>query len=661
MHTDALFGAAELYAPHPIDPECTHRPRICEHGLSYALSHGKSQQRCNTRKFIGARSSYDDVISAKQPNAELCSSVGTEQQNEEQKKDGSRFRKRSSSIPSILASMSSKESTTTSSDEETDDAAVVSKLVKDVTLIMTELHAEPLPDFEKMRPEFKELLQRETLSFQTACWNSLSAEQRHLAVVASSTNKKKNVLAENMLVDLINRTRKNIKERRKRLRSTIKECLDKIVVHAAPSDAIFLLSSFLDLRISKFQNDPPERKSLEVLSDKSEASAGDLGHKLTAEKIHHNMFASGDLREQQFIRFEFPEDFHQELPTDFDSVVKTLTIIQHFLSVAKPRAREPITQALFSLFMEELVSVLNATARLQDRFCHVITSVTEMQPVDVSVTISEHYMQQNAEMRELAGKPTTPNYQGGDWTTQMSVKSDLVVHPKTVEGGSGGAARRKQQQFIQCDLNIEMKRFRLLIGSENKSPLTQVAAESLARKSQLADPKCLYSVLTDCCGLYALCHVITQVGESDMYWISRQENEPRRLVAILRWLLLHSRKDDVPNLQDWMIVTAQDLDNSNETGEGGDEVSKTESRCAGERPKKYAKKNDRQGNPPGRSKPPKSNDGGIHVGFNLTDVLERDEDVSDGESSVDWSHFYALQTQRQTGPQFQFSGGCLPY
>lgn len=214
-----------------------------------------------------------------------------------------------------------------------------------------------------------------------------------------------------------------------------------------------------------------------------------------------------------------------------------------------------------------------------------------------------------------------------------------------VDGGSGGAARRKQQQFIHCDLNIEMKRFRLLIGSENKSPLTQVAAESLARKSQLMDPKYLYSVLTDCCGLYALCHIVTPVGESDMYWISRQENEPRRLVACLRWLLLHSRKDDVPNLQDWMVVTAQDVDKNSETGESDDEVTKTEPGSAGEGPKKFAKKNDRGGNSRGSPKSSQS----APLGFNLTDVLEKGEDVSDGESSVDWSHFYALQTQRQTG------------
>ena len=89
--------------------------------------------------------------------------------------------------------MSSKESTITSSDEETDDNAVVSKLLKDVTLMMTELQAEPKPAFEKMRPGVKELLGRETLSLQAACWNPLSPiKNRRLAFVASSTDPEKN-------------------------------------------------------------------------------------------------------------------------------------------------------------------------------------------------------------------------------------------------------------------------------------------------------------------------------------------------------------------------------------------------------------------------------------------------------------------------------------
>ena len=116
--------------------------------------------------------------------------------------------------------MSSKESTIASSDEETDDNAVVSKLVKDVTLMMTELQAEPKPGFEKMRPEFKELLGRESLSLQTACWNSLSDENRRFAFVASSTDPEKNEMLAQQLIVL---EKDNRKERRQWLRSAIRE------------------------------------------------------------------------------------------------------------------------------------------------------------------------------------------------------------------------------------------------------------------------------------------------------------------------------------------------------------------------------------------------------------------------------------------------------
>ena len=44
-----------------------------------------------------------------------------------------------------------------------------------------------------------------------------------------------------------------------------------------------------------------------------------------------------------------------------------------------------------------------------------------------------------------------------------------------------------------------------------------------------------------------------------------------------------------------------------------------------------------------------------NFGFTMAD-LEDDDSESD---CIDWSHFYALQHQRQAGPEFHFIGGFL--
>jgi hypothetical protein len=72
--------------------------------------------------------------------------------------------------------------------------------------------------------------------------------------------------------------------------------------------------------------------------------------------------------------------------------------------------------------------------------------------------------------------------------------------------------------------------------------LTQVAAESLARKNSVAKcPPTLYSILTDVSGIYVLLHEVkNNQAPDDMHWVSQQETEPKRFVAIIYWLCLLS-------------------------------------------------------------------------------------------------------------------------
>ena len=524
--------------------------------------------------------------------------------------------------------------------EEADEEAVVRQLVKKARSFAAAMKG-PEPHLEVLRDDLKKLLHGEPLG--SACWNSLADDERNKLV---STELNKESEGGEFQARFLKNSLRLAKKECKEIVTSVKANLEDIILHA-PLEALFLFDLFLELgrKREKSQSDAPVRKSLEALSDKSEASSAELGNKLTAEKVHHNMFASEEFREQAFIRFEFPQDFHQELSDDFGQVVQALHTIQSFLTVARPRAKEDVTQALFSLFMEKLVNVFNTSMGLEGQACrHTVTSVTGMKTVDVKVTVTEQYMQENSAMRDLARKATIP-YERGDWATEMSVRSDLVVYPSSVTG-AGESSETQRKQFIQCDLNIEMKRFRSLLGSKNKSPLTQVSAESYARKSQLDDPQVLYSVLTDCCGFYTLCHLVKPEGESDEYWISRQENDPERVVAVLCWLLRWSRSTDAPDLKHWRVVTAQDqrgtANEEHNTGSqerGNNNVPDTDSTSAGCHPTKRTKRGGRE-----------------RAGFSWDDLEE--DDVSEDEG-VDWSHFYALQSQRQVGQKFHFTGEFL--
>ena len=72
------------------------------------------------------------------------------------------------------------------------------------------------------------------------------------------------------------------------------------------------------------------------------------------------MFTRGDFREQEFLRFGFPDTLGTNLPRIYNDAVSDLETLVDFLMIAKPRAREDLTQAMFSLVMEK---ILGATQR----------------------------------------------------------------------------------------------------------------------------------------------------------------------------------------------------------------------------------------------------------------------------------------------------------
>jgi hypothetical protein len=195
--------------------------------------------------------------------------------------------------------------------------------------------------------------------------------------------------------------------------------------------------------------------------------------------------------------------------------------------------------------------------------------VSGMETFKVDATVSADYM------RKVPKRNRNDN--GGAKKVSLTIQSDLVVWEGELPDGEN-KAKKQQRMFLECNVNIEMKKFELLKGRLNRTPLTQVAAESFVRRKYLAnnDPKLdliFYSILTDISGLYVLWHEVKSEA-ADVYWVSRQETDPERFVAIIYWLCLCSMgKPTAPFDPRWKQET--DTAKLGEKGGDGEEEGST--------------------------------------------------------------------------------------
>ena len=527
-----------------------------------------------------------------------------------------------------------------SDEEELTTEQVILGLVQEAEKYMTALDGEDVPEAGSFPDWF--------CGHRNAklCWN-YHFDKSERKVVLSGNDEAKKIFLEKGL--------DAVKQLRRKLLAGIKTNVAHIV-SLAPQKACMLFKLYLSL-VQHVSQKKYVRKSLEALSDTSVVAAAQITAPLTGEDVHHNMFTSGDLSEQNFTRFEFPHDL--ELPSSYDSVVDELDTFQQFLISAQPRAKEELTQAVFSLFIEDFLRVFNENEGTEGGARCAVAHVTGMTPVNVPVAVAENYMLQNEELGDLKDKKGGGVYNGsGDWHTELSLQSDLVIYPlSTPQTGLPGAVQ--QRLFQMCHVNIEMKRLRLLINKMNKKQLTQVSAESYARKSLLTNPKILFSLLTDLCGFYAVCHFVTADERPDEYFISRQVHDPSRAVATIWWLLKESREDaiDLNRLREWLVARTS-MSDSNDSAL--DEDEKKPSAKDGGGPKDCKSGEGGDGPPP---KQPKRSHSGEAGTFALSmDQLFGSDSTSDGSSSdngPDWEFFYAQQMQRQTAQAFHFLGGPL--
>eukprot|EP00978_Attheya_sp_CCMP212_P021508 scaffold62859_cov66-Attheya_sp.AAC.2 len=220
--------------------------------------------------------------------------------------------------------------------------------------------------------------------------------------------------------------------------------------------------------------------SQEALSDSSSCGSS-VGSTLKANQIHHNMFKRGSELDQE-----------------------SFAVFKVFL-----------TNLLGELINEEKYSA---------------QSESGMEPLRVDAVVSEEYMKKISKKRNRNNAVSATEKR-----VKFTIQPDLVVWKGEVPNGLVSRAADQKNVFLNCNINVEMKKYDLLKGNMNRTPLTQVVTESLARKKSLglSRPTRLYSILTDISGLYVLWHEVKEGVERDVYWVSRQETDPERFVASL--------------------------------------------------------------------------------------------------------------------------------
>lgn len=289
------------------------------------------------------------------------------------------------------------------------------------------------------------------------------------------------------------------------------------------------------------------RQSEGAVSDRNDCRSSVVGASVKADQIHHNMFQ--DDAELSFQKFKFFEIGGQRDPDHtFETLIAALGLVNlkdslmQFLPAALAyldyarsflsgcsSPQEPLTQSLFEAFLADLVEKMNnAFPSLQEGN---VVIVAGMDTVNLPVKICAKYMRDNGEKR---GVP----YAGGPKNTTLKIKSDVaIIGGRSDRYSNESPGVQQQKMFLNCLVNVEMKKWQLLANSKNKPPLTQVAAESMVRSLKLKGDSrrsSLFSLLTDCGVLYCVWHNV-DVHE---YWISRSVDGPKEILLSICWLYL---------------------------------------------------------------------------------------------------------------------------
>ena len=331
-------------------------------------------------------------------------------------------------------------------------------------------------------------------------------------------------------------------------------------------DLLRFYGTFYDVSIPR-----SSRQSEAAVGDRNDCSSSVVGSTLKADQIHHNMFRdeNNELSFQRFKRIAMGgverartddlgslitafglQEQGQSLMEFFPEALTNLKNARSFL-MRFGAPLEPLTQSVFYAFLTDLLTKLNAAFESSNAYAQVVAGMT---PIELQVSVSASYMRLNAKKRGVK------TYQGGAKKTVLKIMSDVVIYEGyPSEHEEETAASQQQKHFLDCRVNVEMKKWGLLSNRLNKSPITQVAAESMARRLKLKErcPDGLFSLLTDCMVLYGVYHDVP----GNTYWISRSENTAEEILVSICWLYLSSiRVVSVNNIADWEWIDEDDGD-----------------------------------------------------------------------------------------------------
>lgn len=163
-----------------------------------------------------------------------------------------------------------------------------------------------------------------------------------------------------------------------------------------------------------------------------------------------------------------------------------------------------------------------------------------MNSVEFEAEIREEYWKKFSAEKPTTKAPTTR-------MKTVAVASDLALWEENetfVLGEAKGA--KKKEIFLRTPLNIEMKQAGLLNWKQNRSALTQLSLQALARcksraeaakdhKSMFHSEEEVFSILTDCTMLYVLRYDV----KKGQYWMLRGITEPSKQAAALCWTCAH--------------------------------------------------------------------------------------------------------------------------
>lgn len=274
---------------------------------------------------------------------------------------------------------------------------------------------------------------------------------------------------------------------------------------------------------------------------------------LKADRIHHNMFRDKDseINCQKFKRFKIGGQLDPDLNLEtlisnfglneqkdklMSFLPEALANLQHarsFLARRGGSRMESLTQTVFYVFLSDLMEKMNSS------FCSQsngnVAVVAGMDAVEVEVTVCKEYMRRNAKKQKLNSRCGVSSQK-----TKLQIKSDVVIlEGRTDKYNQDSVGIQQQKVFLDSKVNIEIKEWGLLANLKNKSPMTQVAAESMARsikKNNKKNDGWLFSLLTDCMVLYCVCHNVAK----QEYWISRSVQTPEEMLLSICWLHLKS-------------------------------------------------------------------------------------------------------------------------